>query len=89
MAPFTHETIRYMGMYFPRNFITTAKHVVVVEKIKYLGKYMTICLILAYEKEAIYILSTVIAYLCVIDAKHFLNDPHSKKNAIMSSLLIP
>ena len=48
--------IRYMGIYFPRNFITTAKHVVVVEAIKYLGKYMTIrvCLILAYEKVAIY-----------------------------------
>ena len=31
-----------------------------------------------------HILSTAIAYLCVIDAKHFLNDPHSDKNAIMS-----
>ena len=27
-------------MYFPRNFITTAKHVMVVEAIKYLGKYV-------------------------------------------------
>ena len=35
------------------------------------------------------ILSTAIAYLCVIDAKHFLNDPHTDKNAIMSSVLIP
>ena len=35
------------------------------------------------------ILSTAIAYLCVTDAKHFLNDPHSDKNAIMSSVLIP
>ena len=42
---------RYMGIYFPRNFITTAKHVVVVEAVKYLGKYMTICLILACEKK--------------------------------------
>ena len=32
----------------------------------------------------LYILSTAIAYLCIIDAKHFLNDPHSEKNAIMS-----
>ena len=39
--------------------------------------------------EQCYILSTDIAYLCVIDAKHFLNDPHSDKNAIMSSVLIP
>ena len=48
--------IRYMGIDFPRNFITTAKHVVVVEAIKYLEKYMTmrVCLILACEKEVIY-----------------------------------
>ena len=50
VAPFAHETIRY----FPRNFITMAENVIVVEAIKYLGKYMTICLILACEKEAIY-----------------------------------
>ena len=43
-----------MDIYFPRNFITSAKHVVVAESIKYMGKYMTICLILAGEKEAIY-----------------------------------
>ena len=55
VAPFTHETIRYMGIYFPINFITTVKPVVVAEAIKYLRKYMTIlCLILAYQKEAIY-----------------------------------
>ena len=54
VALFAHEKIRYMGIYFPRNFITTAKHVVMVEAIKCLGKYMTICLILACEKEAIY-----------------------------------
>ena len=53
VAPFAYETIRYIGIYFPRNFITTAKHGVVVEAIKYLGKYITICLILACEKEAI------------------------------------
>ena len=41
------------------------------------------------RERCIYILSTAIAYLCVIDAKHFLNDPHSDKNAIMSSVLIP
>ena len=42
-----------------------------------------------YLKRDTYILSTAIAYLCVIDAKHFLNDPHSDKNAIMSVVLIP
>ena len=36
-----------------------------------------------------HILSTAIAYLCVIDTKYFLNEPHSDKNAIMSSVLIP
>ena len=34
--------------------ITSAKHIVVAEAIKYLGKYMVICLILACENEAIY-----------------------------------
>ena len=29
------------------------------------------------------------AYLYVIEAKHFLNDPLSDKNATMSSVLIP
>ena len=53
-APFAHERIRHMGIYFPRNLITTAKHVANVEPIKYLGKYMTICLIISYKKEAIY-----------------------------------
>ena len=55
MSPFS-MCLKYMGIYLPRNFITTAKHVVVDEAIKYFGKYMTIrvCLILACEKEAIY-----------------------------------
>ena len=35
-------------------------------------------------KTTFYILSTAIAYWRVIDAKHFLNDPHCDKNAIMS-----
>ena len=35
------------------------------------------------------IFSTAKAYLCVIDAKHFLNDPHFNKNAIVSIVLIP
>ena len=30
-----------------------------------------------------------VAYLCVIDANHFLNNPDSNKNAMMSSVLIP
>ena len=39
---------------------------------------------LEVSSNKVYILSTAIAYLCVIDAKHYLNDPHSDKNAIMS-----
>ena len=30
VAPFPLEKIRYMGIYFPRNSITAAKHVVMV-----------------------------------------------------------
>ena len=41
-----------MGIYFPRILITTAKHVVKVEPIKYLGKYITICLILSCENRS-------------------------------------
>ena len=54
VAPFAHEKIWYMGLYFPRKVITSAKNVAMVETIKYLRKYMTICLILLCEKEAIY-----------------------------------
>ena len=38
IAPFAHERIKHMGIYFPRHFITTAEHVVQVKQIKYLGK---------------------------------------------------
>ena len=54
VAPAAYEKIRYKGIYFPRNFIAMAKHVVMVKAIKYLGKYMTICLILSCEKETVY-----------------------------------
>ena len=54
VAPFAHEKIRYMGIYFLGNSITMAKHVFIVESIIYLEKYSTICLSLACEKEAIY-----------------------------------
>ena len=54
VSPFAHEKIRYMGIYFHRNFITTGKDVVIVKAIKYPGKYMTVCLIIACETEAMY-----------------------------------
>ena len=34
-----------------------------------------------------HILSPAVAYLCVIDAKHFLNNRQSEKNASVSSVL--
>ena len=52
VAPFAYEKITYMGIYFLRKFITSAKHVVMVETVKYLVKFMTICLILACDKIA-------------------------------------
>ena len=42
VALFAHEKIRYMSIYFLRNFITTTKHGLIDEEIKYLEKYMTI-----------------------------------------------
>ena len=54
IASFAHERIRLMVKYFPRYLITTAKHAVKIEPIKYLGKYMPICLILPYVEKAIY-----------------------------------
>ena len=43
---FAHKNIRYCDIYFPRNFITKVKHVM-VEAMKFLGKDMTIRLILS------------------------------------------
>ena len=43
-----------MVKYFPRYLIITAKHAVKIEPIKYLGKYMPICLILSCAEKAIY-----------------------------------
>ena len=72
-APFAHDNIRYIGIYFSGNFITTAKHVVMVKAIKYLGKHMAICLILACEKEVIYIWqnSILIFYINKFNRKLF------------------
>ena len=50
IASFAHERIRHMVKYFPRYLIKTVK----TEPIKYLGKYMPICLIVPYAEKAIY-----------------------------------
>ena len=41
-------------MYFPRYLIGSILTACFAVLIKYLGKYLTICLILSYAKEAIY-----------------------------------
>ena len=38
IASFAHERIRHIVKYFSRYLITTAKHTVKIEPIKYLGK---------------------------------------------------
>ena len=54
IASFVHERIRHMVKYFPRYVITTSKHAVKIEPIKYMGKYMHICLIIpCAEKQSI------------------------------------
>ena len=54
IASFAYERIRIMVKYFTRYLITTAKHAVKIEPIKYLGKYMPICLIFPCAEKAIY-----------------------------------
>ena len=50
-----HGKMRQIGMYFPRYLIGSILTVCFAVVIKYLGKYLTICIILSYAKEAIYI----------------------------------
>ena len=66
-----------MDIYFHRYFITTSKHVVMAGVIKYQGKYLTICLILEREKEAIYMwqnsilvfyINTFLEKVCIFDS---------------------
>ena len=52
-----------MVKYFPRYSITTAKHAVKIEPIKYLGKYMPICLVLPCTDKAIYIWQNSIFFI--------------------------
>ena len=54
IASFVHERIRHIVKYFSRYSITTAKHTVKIEPIKYLGKYMPVCLLLPCAEKAIY-----------------------------------
>ena len=47
-----------MVEYFSRYLVTTAKHAVKIEPIKYLGKYMPVCLILQCAEKTIYVYVT-------------------------------
>ena len=49
-----HGRLRQIGMYFPRYWIGSILTACFAVVIKYLGKYLTICLILSCAKEAIY-----------------------------------
>ena len=56
IVSFAHERVRHMVKYFPRYLITTAKHAVKIEPIKYLKEYMSVCLILpCAEKNNLYV----------------------------------
>ena len=60
---FADDKIRYMGIYFPRCFITTAKHVLMVEAVEYREKYMNICLIILMWEKTICEKSILIYYI--------------------------
>ena len=49
-----HGRIRQIGMYFPRYLISSILTACFAVVIEYLGKYLTICLIISIAKEAIY-----------------------------------
>ena len=62
-----------MVKYFPRYLITTAKYAVKIEPIKYLGKYMLICLIFPCAEKVIYMRqnSIVVFYINTFQRKYF------------------
>ena len=72
-ASFAHEWINHMVKYFPRYLITTAKHAVKIEPIKYLGQYMPNCLTLQCAEKAIYMWqnSIFIFYINTFQRKQF------------------
>ena len=54
IVSFAHERVGHMAIYFPRYLIGSTLAACFAVEIKYLGKYMTMCLILLHAKEAIY-----------------------------------
>ena len=55
IGSFAHGRIRQIGKYFPRYFLGSVLTACFAVVIKYLGKYLTICLIFSCAKKAIYI----------------------------------
>ena len=51
IGSFAHERIRHIGMYFPRYLLGSILTAFFAVVIKYLGKYLTIRLILSCAKE--------------------------------------
>ena len=60
IGSFAHERIRQTGMYFPRYLLGSILTACFGVIIKYLGKYLTICLILSCAKQTIYMRSNSI-----------------------------
>ena len=54
IGSFAHGRIRQIGKYFPRYLLGSILTACFAVVIRYLGKYLTICLILSCAKEAIY-----------------------------------
>ena len=54
IGSFADGRIRQIGKYFPRYLLGSTLTACFAVVIKYLGKYLTICLILSCAKEAIY-----------------------------------
>ena len=73
IATFAHERVGHMVMYCPRYFMGSTLTACFAIVIKYLGKNMTMCLIILCAKEAIYMRqnSILIVYINVFQRKQF------------------
>ena len=60
IGSFAHERIRQIDMYFPRYLLGSILTACFTIAIKYLGKYLTISLILSCAKEAMYIRQNIV-----------------------------
>ena len=63
IGSFAHERIRLIGMYFPRYLLGSILTACFGVIINYLGKYLTICLILSCAKQTIFMRPNGIFYI--------------------------